>query len=74
MIKWSRVILEKLHRRLIELTDIKGGSLFSSSGVYRLYFSVRDSGELYRFMYYKDGGLCLERKKVKFEEYFKRAS
>jgi len=69
----SKKILEKLHTQLKRRAKIKGGSLFCSGGVFRLNFSVRDSGELYRFMYYNDSELFLERKKVKFEEYFEYA-
>jgi intein-encoded DNA endonuclease-like protein len=67
----NREFLGKLHLKLRNTAHISGGTLYKSkSGVFRLYFSVKDSGKMYRFMYNDVGNLCLLRKKVVFENYF----
>lgn len=66
----SKKILEEMHKRLKNCHVVKGGSLHFASGAHRLYFSVKDSGNLFEFMYNDDQDLFLERKKIKFEKYF----
>jgi len=67
----SKNFLQNLHINLKKITEISGGTFNYSSGGYRLYFSVKDSFKLYKFMYNKiDNGLFLKRKRDKFKEYF----
>lgn len=67
----SQKLLKQLHLKLKELAKISGGTLYYSNRGYRLYFSVRDSLNLYRFMYKDTGnGLFLSRKKKIFEKFF----
>lgn len=67
----SEKLLKELHIKLKKLANISGGTFYYHKG-YRLYFSVKDSTMLYRFLY-KDvqNNLYLARKKKKFEKYFK---
>jgi len=67
----SKKILEELHNKLKKIAGIKGGTLCYSKG-YRLNFSVKDSLLLYKFLYKNiKNKLHLNRKKIKFEKYFK---
>jgi hypothetical protein len=50
------------------------GGLFSREGYFRLHYSVRDSCQLYGFMYNTGSDLFLPRKKAVFERYFIRKS
>jgi len=68
----SKKFLEGLFIKLRELTNISGGTLYYHSGGYRLFFSVKDSLVLYKFMYANTtNNLFLSRKKEIFEKYFK---
>jgi len=63
-----------LHKRL-QLHGCKGGSLFHSQRAWRLRYSVRDSILLYHLMYRRcSGGLFLDRKRKRFEEYIENAA
>jgi hypothetical protein len=66
----SEKFLKKLYKKLQEAAYLLGGSIFISSGAWHLYYSVKDSRKLYDFMYNKNNGLFLERKKRIFEKYF----
>jgi len=67
----SKSFLEKMHLKLKNMTIVSGGTLYKSkSGVHRLYFSVKDSGKMYEFMYNDADDLFLSRKKKVFEGYF----
>lgn len=68
----SRIFLKKLHEKLKKIALIKGGTLYEIDGYYRLYFSVKDSCKLYHFIYNTKDDLFLYRKRVVFEEYFKK--
>jgi intein-encoded DNA endonuclease-like protein len=68
----SKGFLEALHGRLHEGGIVSGGSIFRRSGYFRLYYSVRDSCKLYRFMYNTESDLFLARKKAIFERHFSR--
>jgi intein-encoded DNA endonuclease-like protein len=69
----SRSFLKKMHLKLKNLACVSGGTLYrSNSGVYRLYFSVKDSSKMYGFIYNNAGNLFLSRKKKVFEKYFKK--
>ena len=66
----SYKFLNKLKYLLKNSASIKGGAL-SFNGGHRLNYSVHDSFQLYKFMYESQDSLFLERKKSKFEYYFK---
>lgn len=67
----SKFFLEKLHLKLKKIAKISGGTLYFHQG-YRLYFSVKDSLLLYKFLYKNiNNNLYLSRKKKIFEKYFK---
>lgn len=67
----SEKFLRELHLKLKKFANISGGTFYYHKG-YRLYFSVKNSLILYKFLY-KDinNNLYLMRKKKKFEKYFK---
>lgn len=67
----SKKFLENLQLQLKNIANLKGGTLCFSSRGYRLYFSVKDSFNLYNFLYKDCGNLYLPRKKRIFEKYFK---
>ncbi len=68
----SKKFLEELFTKLRELTNISGGTLYYHSNGHRLFFSVKDSLILYKFMYTRTtNNLFLPRKKKIFEKYFK---
>ncbi|MDO8571008.1 MAG: LAGLIDADG family homing endonuclease [Candidatus Daviesbacteria bacterium] len=64
----SEHFLKSLHKRLIEVVKIKGGSICSHSGAYTLSFSYCNVVKLYSFMYPELGLPCLERKRVILEK------
>lgn len=67
----SKQILQSLHNKLKKIANIFGGTLYYSNRGYRLYFSVKDSFKLYKFMYKEiNNNLFLIRKKKIFERYF----
>lgn len=67
-----KTFLEKLLKKLKEMAGVSGGTLYYHPNGYRLFFSVKDSLILYKFMYKeKTNGLYLPRKKKVFEKYFK---
>lgn len=67
----SREFLKKLFNKLKELRIVSGGTLFYHEKGYRLYFSIKDSLRLYKFIYSSTTNkLFLQRKKVVFEKYF----
>lgn len=68
----SKIFLEQLQDKLKILAGISGGSLYSREGAHRLYYSVKNSCKLYKFMYNTKGDLFLVRKKELFERYFRR--
>lgn len=67
----SEKLLNNIKNKLLKLKIIKGGILYFHYG-YRLWFSINDSLNLYKFMY-KDlnNKLFLNRKKKIFEKYFR---
>jgi len=68
----SKKILMEIKNRLTKFKIIKGGTLYYHSKAYRLWFSINDSSELYKFMYSNlRNSLFLDRKKAVFEKYFK---
>jgi len=69
-ISGSQEFLEALHLKLKNLANIVGGILYEHEG-YRLTFSLKDTRKLYNFMYNDKNDLFLDRKKNKFEEFFK---
>ncbi len=68
----SEIFLKKLKKDLSEMAGLLGGTLHNIDGYYRLYYSVKDSCKLYKFMYNTKSDLFLERKKKVFEGYFKK--
>ena len=65
----SKRILFGIKSKLAKMFVIKGGTLYYHQG-YRLWFSIKDSLSLYRFMYGGSiGDLFLARKKMVFERY-----
>lgn len=66
----SRAFLKGLHACLRDQGIVRGGSLFSREKYFRLHYSVKDSCNLYRFMYNTKSNLFLSRKKAVFERYF----
>ncbi|OGM91420.1 hypothetical protein A2999_02985 [Candidatus Wolfebacteria bacterium RIFCSPLOWO2_01_FULL_38_11] len=68
----SKKFLEKLFTKLKKITNISSGTLYYHSKGHRLFFSVKDSLILYKFMYADTtNNLFLSRKKKIFEKYFK---
>ena len=68
-ISGTKSFLEKLRVVLAKRIKIKGGTLYYSHG-FRLTFSIKDSLQLYKFLYKDiDNGLYLARKKKVFEKY-----
>ncbi len=68
----SKKFLEELFIKLKQLSNVFGGTLYHHSGAHRLFFSVKDSLVLYKFMYANTtNNLFLARKKKVFEKYFK---
>jgi intein-encoded DNA endonuclease-like protein len=66
----SKEFLSELFIKLKKLAKVNGGTLHEHSG-YRLYFSVKDSLIMYKFMYNNlRNNLFLLRKKKIFENYF----
>src|SRR3989338_6815394 len=65
----SRKFLEELKLILENHKVAVGGSLYTTNG-HHLCFSTRDSLRLYNFMYQKEKGLYLRRKKDTFKHYF----
>lgn len=68
----SKKILEKLHESLRVKAKISGGTIYGVGGYYRLYYSVKDSCKLCKFMYNTESELFLARKKSIFDNYFRR--
>ncbi len=68
----SKNFLEKLKEELKQVANLSGGTLHEIGGYFRLYYSVKDSCKLYKFMYNTKSDLFLERKKKVFEGYFKK--
>jgi len=67
----SKKILLDIKNRLTKSHIIEGGTLYYHQG-YRLWFSIKDSMRLYKFMYKNSkNNLFLHRKKRVFEKYFK---
>ena len=66
----SEKFLKNLHINLKRLAGVLGGTLNEGKGSYRLYFSVKDTFKLYKFMYNGKSNLFLERKEIIFEKYF----
>ncbi len=67
----SRGFLKDLFLKLKKSKVVSGGTLFHHEKGYRLYFSIRDSLRLYKFMYANRGnGLFFPRKRRIFEKYF----
>ena len=66
----SESILESVKNKLERMHITTGGSLLYHDG-YQLRFAMADSLHLYKFMYIEHNDLCLFRKKVLFEKYFK---
>ncbi len=69
-ISGSKQFLEQFHNSLKNFAGIKGGTLYHHDRAYRLYFSIRDTMALYRFLYANCGALYLLRKRIIFEKYF----
>lgn len=71
-ISGSEIFIKQLRNKIKKVANILGGTFYYSNRGYRLYYSVNDSLKLYRFMYKNIiGDLFLNRKKKKFEKYFK---
>lgn len=70
----SKSFLEKMHKQLKEQALLSGGTLYCREGCYRLYYSVKDSCKLYKFMYNTKVPLYLDRKKTVFEAYFEKTN
>ncbi len=68
----SAKLLQQIEDKLSELGITNGGTSYYHQG-YRLSFSIRDSRNLYQFMYkgIDKNSLHLPRKKVIFEKYFR---
>ena len=67
----NKKFLEQLKEKLENI--VKGGTLYYSGKAWRLYFSINDSRQLYKYMYKglnQDNGLFLKRKKIVFEKYW----
>lgn len=63
----SRVFLEAMHDKLMQLSITKGGGIHrKSSGHHELVFSTFDAGLLHNFMYPNEEVPCLKRKKEVF--------
>ena len=61
--------LEMLREHLVKHGVGRGG-FYCGKGFYRLYYSVQDSRAIYAIMYGGNRGLCIERKKTVFLEFF----
>jgi len=73
-ISGCKKFLEGLKEKLLGEKIVKGGSLYYSSGGWRLFFSINDSKQLYRYMYSginRGSKLCLDRKKIIFDNYMR---
>lgn len=69
-ISGCRNFLQSLKDKLSELRIVRGGTLYYSNNGWRLFFSVNDSKNLYRYIYHElDNKLFLDRKKKIFEKY-----
>ncbi len=68
----TKSFLEKLHRDLLRLRVVYGGTLYYSKG-YRLNFAINDSIAFYHFLYKNlNTDLYLSRKKKVFEKYMNK--
>ncbi|MFA4999027.1 MAG: LAGLIDADG family homing endonuclease [Candidatus Paceibacterota bacterium] len=68
----SKKFLESIKNMLLRLGIVRGGTLYYSSGAWRLYFSINDSRRLYKYMYnslVEGKSIFLARKKVIFDKY-----
>jgi hypothetical protein len=66
----SKYLLLDIRHRLLSLGIVNGGTFYYNRA-YRLWFSIKDSERLYKYMYQDiSGGLYLPRKKAIFERYF----
>ncbi len=68
----SKKFLLDLKNKLLKEKVVEGGTFYYSSNGWRLYFSINDSRQLYKYMYKefnKNGKLFLDRKKRIFEKF-----
>lgn len=64
----TKAFLEKLHAKLTNLVNLKGGSIYYHDRAYSLAYYGKDVIELYSFLHPSKTVLCLTRKRVKLEE------
>lgn len=71
-ISGSEKFINSFRHKLKIIGGLKGGSLQYHDRAYRLHYSGNDSIKLYKFMYRKNSGLHLQRKKLVFDRFFER--